>query len=58
MLYGGKIGETGRSEICISLLQERLGCGHNEPGCTGWAEEQTVERVSLEKVHFSEENFL
>ena len=34
--------------FCISFHQERLGCGHNEPGCTGWSEEQTVERVSLE----------
>ena len=25
-----------------------MGCGHNEPGCTGFAEEQTVERVGLD----------
>ena len=25
-----------------------MGCGENEPGCTGFAEEQTVERVGLD----------
>ena len=28
-------------------FQVELGCGHNEPGCTGWANNQTVERVSF-----------
>ena len=39
-------------------FQVELGCGHNEPGCTGWANNQTVERVSFLELWHKKEHIV
>jgi len=42
----GQAAVMADGSILLLGGQYELGCGHNEPGCTGFAEEQTVERVT------------
>merc|ERR1719365_573727 len=42
----GQAAVMADGSILLLGGQYELGCGHNEPGCTGWTDEQTVERVT------------
>jgi len=42
----GQAAVMADGSILLLGGQYEGGCGHNEPGCTDWAKEQTVERVT------------